>query len=92
MEDKYADHPEISLDLAEKLAKLEINMVGIDALGIGRGKNHGTLNKLLGKVKKYAIENLCNLDKIPVKGFKVYCLPTKIEGLDALPVRILVEF
>ena len=23
---------------------------------------------------------------------KVYCLPTKIEGLDALPTRILVEF
>ncbi|WP_028855801.1 cyclase family protein [Psychrilyobacter atlanticus] len=92
MEDKYADHPEISIDLAKKLSELDINMVGIDALGIGRGKNHGTIDKLLGKAKKYAIENLCNLDKIPAKGFKVYCLPTKIEGLDALPARILVEF
>ncbi|MGL5633825.1 MAG: hypothetical protein ACRDDL_01955 [Sarcina sp.] len=36
-------------------------------------------------------ENLCNLKSIPSK-FKVYCFPLKIEGIDALPTRILVEF
>ncbi len=92
MEDKYNEHLEISIDLIEKLAELDVNMIGIDALGLGRGKNHGTIDRILGKAKKYAIENLCNLDKVPTSGFKVYCLPTKIEGLDALPVRILVEF
>ena len=92
MDDKYNNHPEISIELIESLASMDINMIGIDALGIGRGKNHGTIDKLLGKAKKYAIENLCNLDKIPSHNFKVYCLPTKIEGLDALPTRIIVEF
>ena len=38
------------------------------------------------------LENLSNLDKIPTKDFKVYCLPMKIEAIDALPARILVEF
>jgi len=36
----------------------------------------------LGKTKKYAIENLCNLGKTPIK----------IEGLDAFPARILMNF
>lgn len=92
LEEKYNNHPEISLDLVKELIKLNVNMIGIDALGIGKGKNHGVIDVLLGKEKKYAIENLCNLDKIPKTGFKVYCLPTKIEGLDALPTRIVVEF
>jgi len=92
MEDRYADHPEISMELVQKLIDLNINMVGIDALGIGKNKNHGTIDKLLGKAKKYAIENLCNLDKVPTNGFKVYCFPSKIEGLDALPARLIVEF
>ena len=61
-------------------------------LGIGRGKNHGTIDVYLAKEKCYAIENLCNLDKIPTSDFKVYNLPTKIEGLDVYPTRILVEF
>jgi len=92
MEEKYSNHPEISVSLIEKLSRMDINMIGIDALGIGRGKNHGTIDKLLGKAKKYAIENLTNLDKIPNSDFKVYCLPTKVEGIDVFPTRILVEF
>ncbi len=92
MEDKYDDHPEISVELVEKLASMDINMIKIDTLGIGKGRNHGVIDKLLGKVGKYAIENLCNLDKIPTNRFTVYCLPSKIEGLDTLPARLLVEF
>lgn len=67
-------------------------MVGIDALGLGRGRNHGLIDVYLGKNKSYTIENLANLDKIPEEGFKVYCLPMKIEGIDGLPARILVDF
>lgn len=90
--DKYSDHPEISVELIEKLSTMNINMIGIDALGLGRSRNHGTIDKLLGKAGKYAIENLCNLDNIPTENFDVYCLPSKTEGLDALQTRILVNF
>ncbi|WP_319203360.1 cyclase family protein [uncultured Ilyobacter sp.] len=89
---KYNNHPEISIELIKKLSEMDINMIGIDTPGLGRGKNHGIIDKILGDSKKYAIENLCNLDKIPKDNFKVYCLPSKIEGLDALQTRILVEF
>jgi kynurenine formamidase len=91
-EDKYNNHPEISMEVIEYLVEKKVNMIGIDALGLGRGRNHGLIDVYLGKHKSYTIENLANLDKIPEEGFKVYCLPMKIEGIDGLPARILVEF
>lgn len=91
-EEKYSNHPEISMDVIEYLVNEKVNMIGIDTLGLGVGRNHGTIDVYLGKNKTYAIENLTNLENIPEENFKVYCLPMKIEGLDALPVRILVEF
>lgn len=91
-EEKYGKHPEISMEVLEYLVSKKVNMIGIDTLGLGVGRNHGIADSYLGKAKTYAIENLTNLDKIPNDNFKVYCLPMKIEGLDALPTRILVEF
>ncbi|WP_273321064.1 cyclase family protein [Vallitalea guaymasensis] len=91
-EDKYNTHPEISMEVIEYLVDKKVNMIGIDTLGLGYGKNHGLIDTFVGKKGIYAIENLTNLDKIPSKDFRVYCLPMKIEGLDALPARILVEF
>lgn len=91
-EEKYNNHPEVSMEVIEYLVSEKVNMIGIDTLGLGVGRNHGVIDVYLGKHKSYAIENLTNLDKIPNKDFKVYCLPMKIEGLDALPARILIEF
>lgn len=90
-EEKYQNHPEISIELIQELVKLNVNMIGIDTLGLGKKRNHGLIDTYLGENKKYAIENLTNLNKIPEKDFKVYCLPIKVEGLDAFPARILVE-
>ena len=91
-EEKYNNHPEISMEVIEYLVSKKVNMIGIDTLGLGAGKNHGIIDVYLGKNKVYAIENLANLKNIPEENFKVYCLPMKIEELDALPARILVEF
>lgn len=88
---KYDLHPEISMEVMEFLVDKKVNMIGIDDLGLGRGKSNGLIDVYLGKYKTYAIENLCNLSEISTDEFKVYCLPMKIQGLDALPARILVE-
>lgn len=89
---KYSTHPEISMDVIEYLVGKKVNMIGIDTLGLGLRRNHGTIDEYLAKNKIYGIENLANLNSIPEENFKVYCLPIKIEGLDALPARLLVEF
>lgn len=91
-EKRYQDHPEVSIEVINYLIDKKVNMVGIDALGFGRGKNHRFIDNLFANNNIYGIENLTNLSKIPKKDFKVYCMPIKIEKLDALPTRILVEF
>lgn len=90
-DDKYSDHPEIDFSVISYLVEQEVNMIGIDTLGLGRGKNHGKIDVFLGQHERYAIENLCNLEAVPERNFKVYCLPSKFEGIDVLPCRILVE-
>ncbi|MBU3810391.1 MAG: cyclase family protein [Candidatus Niameybacter stercoravium] len=91
-EEKYNNHPEVAMEVIEYLVGQKVNMIGIDTLGLGKSRNHGLIDDYLGKSKAYAIENLTNLEKLPEEGFKVYCLPMKIEGIDALPARLLVEF
>lgn len=90
-EEKYNKHPEISMEVIKYLVDKKVNMIGIDTLGLGFSKNHGLIDVFLGKSGIYAIENLTKLDQIPENNFTVYCLPMKIEGLDAFPARILVE-
>ncbi len=91
-DEKYSTHPEISMEVIEYLVGKKVNMIGIDTLGLGLRRNHGIIDEYLAKNKIYGIENLTNLRSIPEENFKVYCLPIKIEGLDALPARLLVEF
>ncbi|VYU64636.1 hypothetical protein [Clostridium tertium] len=91
-DEKYNNHPDISFSVIEYLASKNVNMIGIDALGLAKGRMHGEIDRFLGKEGKYSIENLTNLDRIPESNFKVYCLPIKVEGIDAWPARVLVEF
>ena len=89
--DEYFDHPELSLEVLEWLIDEKINMVGIDALGLGRSKNHGTYDRYLAKHGIFIIENLTNLNLIKKEEFKVYCFPLNIENIEAIPARVVVE-
>ncbi len=45
---------------------------------------------MLGTEKEYYhMEQLVNLDKLPVSGFKVAVFPLKIEGASAAPARVV---
>ena len=88
---RYYDHPELSSEVVEWLISKEVGAVGIDALGLGRGRRHGEYDRRLAAHDIYVIENLANLAAIPQGRFKVYCLPLKIEDTDAIPARVLVE-
>jgi len=69
----------------------QVVAVGIDALGLGRGQRHSEYDRLLAAQDILVIENLKNLGALPEKRFKVYCFPLKIEHVDAIPARVLVE-
>lgn len=89
--EKYFDHPELSFEVIQWLTKKKVNMIGIDALGVGKGENHGIFDKYLASNGVYIIENLTNLDLIKEETFKVYCFPLSIENLEAIPSRVIVE-
>jgi len=89
--EEYYHHPELSPEVVQWLVSKQINAVGIDALGLGRDRRHGEYDRLLIKNNVFVIENLANLSAIPKKQFKVYCFPLKIENVDAIPARVVVE-
>ncbi len=89
--DRYHKHPELTPEVVQWLISKEVNAVGIDAQGLGQGRKHGEYDRLLIRNGIFVIENLANLSQIPGNEFKVYCLPLNIEGVDAIPARVVIE-
>lgn len=89
--EKYYNHPPLAMDVIEWLISKKVNAVGIDALGLGRGKTHGVYDRLLNTNGIFVIENLTNLSAVTQKKFKTYCFPLKLENVDAIPARVLIE-
>ncbi|HOC77807.1 MAG TPA: cyclase family protein [Methanofastidiosum sp.] len=87
----YYNHPELSFEVLDFLVGKGINMVGIDALGLGKGKNHGIYDRYLASKGVFIIENLTNLDLIKKESFMVYCFPLSVENLEAIPARVVVD-
>jgi kynurenine formamidase len=64
--------------------------IGLDTASIDRGQS--TLfesHRVLFEKNIPALENVANLDQLPVKGFGVIALPMKIKGGSGGPVRIV---
>ena len=89
--DKYFEHPELSMEVLNWLISKEVNVVGIDAQGLARAARHGEYDRFMLKHDIPVVENLVNLSALPQSRFTVYCFPIKIENVDAMPVRVVVE-
>jgi kynurenine formamidase len=89
--DRYHSHPELSFEVVQWLASAGVNAVGIDARGLGQGRRHGEIDGFLARSDVFVIENLANLSRVPESEFRVYCFPLSIEGIDAIPARVLIE-
>ena len=89
---EYFAHPQLSMELVEWLGNTELFMVGIDALGIGRDANHGVYDRYLAARDIFIIENLRNLSALPDTPFEVRCMPVAIDGVEALPARVVALF
>lgn len=90
-DERYFEHPEIAFSVIEYLVSRKVNMIGIDAPGLARDTKHGIIDQYLAKEEKYTIENLTHLNQLPDTGFTVFCLPIKMEGLDAWPARLIAS-
>jgi kynurenine formamidase len=69
----------------------KIKAIGIDTASIDYGQSQ-TFNSHVTLMKNNipALENVANLDKVPVTGSQIIALPIKIKGGSGGPVRIVV--
>lgn len=66
------------------------NMVGIDTASIDYGQSNQFLtHQILAKAGIPILENVANLDQVPLSGFWVMALPMKIAGGSGAPTRIV---
>lgn len=83
--------PGFSTDAARFLVeKRNVRGLGIDTLSIDHGLSQDFgVHHVLNSHKRYALENVANLDRLPANGFFVFVAPMKIEGGTGGPSRIV---
>lgn len=80
----------IKHDAADYLAQLSLNIIGVDGLGVERSQpGHPTHHSFMNN-DTYIIEGL-RLKDVEPGIYYMYALPLKIEGMDALPLRVILE-
>lgn len=91
----FKNHPVLSLKLVDYLIKKQINLIGIDAVGIRKGKEHAKIDQYCANHNVFIVENLNNLDLVLEKSkdnpFTVYTFPLNLEGTTGLPCRIIAK-
>ena len=74
------------------LVEQEIKLMGVDSGGVelSHDTTHANVNHLLlFRNNIPLIENLANLDALSQSRVQVYALPVPVQGLDAIPLRVI---
>jgi len=84
----FSGHPFLTAAVAAHLKEQGAVLVGIDSLNIddianGSRPVHTTL---LG-AGILIVEHLCNLEQLPLSGFRFSAVPVKVKGMGTFPVR-----
>lgn len=84
----FEGHPFLTADAAEYLKDRRVKLVGIDSHNIDdtRGRSRPVHTTLLGN-NILIIEHLCNLGKLPARGYSLNAAPPKFKGVGTFPVR-----
>ena len=88
----FAGHPFLTAAAADYLKEHGVTLVGIDSLNIDDTADwarpvHTTL---LG-AGILIVEHLCNLEQLPLSGFKFTAVPVKVKGMGTFPVRAFAK-
>jgi kynurenine formamidase len=82
--------PGIAKDAAQLLVQRKIAGVGIDTASMDYGPSKDFItHQVLNGAGIYGLENIANLEKVPVTGATLIALPMKIKGGSGGPVRII---
>jgi len=88
----FTDSVYLSLEGASFLADKKVSVVGIDYISIGGGglENIDRTHLILLERGIYIIEDL-DLSKVKAGRYEMICLPLKLEGGEASPVRAILR-
>jgi arylformamidase len=79
----------ISLDAAEMLVEIGVQLIGIDYLSIAPYKNSRPTHEALLKAGVIILEGI-DLSQVPEGEYELYCLPLKLGGADGAPTRAIL--
>ena len=86
------EHPQLSFDLIRALIDAHIALIGIDAAGIRRGKEHIPTDQYCADHDVFVIENLCNLSALNEKEcILLHTYPMNLIGFTGIPCRVIAE-
>ena len=90
VDDFVEDYAYLDTSAARMLAERRVQMVGIDYLSIGRGKDGPEVHRILLSAGVVIVEGL-DLSRVDAGSYDVVCLPIKILGGDGAPARVAVR-
>jgi arylformamidase len=80
--------PFVTRRAAELLVEAAPSLVGIDSVNIDDAQDGSRpAHTLLLGAGIPIVEHLCNLNKLPARGFLFHCVPVKFRGVGTFPVR-----
>lgn len=84
----YENYPEIDIELASYLAKLNLKGIGVDTISVEKGEGKTfPIHEIFMKKDILLIENLNNLEYLIGKEFEISIFPIFFPNLDGVPVR-----
>ncbi|HEY6230571.1 MAG TPA: cyclase family protein [Pyrinomonadaceae bacterium] len=82
------EHPFVTGDAAEYLARNGAALVGIDSYNIDDTQDRSRpAHSILLRKNIPIVEHLCGLEQLPDQGFKFFAVPVKVRGMGTFPVR-----
>ena len=86
------NHPQLSMDLIEALIRRQVSIIGIDAPGVRRGREHTPADQYCADHDMFIVENMCHLEQLPQdRPFLVRTFPVRFAGQSGLPCRVIAE-
>jgi arylformamidase len=79
----------LSLDAAEMLAEMGVQLIGIDYLSVAPYKNSRPTHEVLLEAGIIILEGI-DLSQVPEGEYELCCLPLKLGGADGAPTRAIL--
>ncbi len=79
----------LSLDAAEMLVEMGVQLIGVDYLSVAPYKNSRPTHEALLKAGIIILEGI-DLSQVPEGEYELYCLPLKLGGADGAPTRAIL--